>query len=69
MTARQYAAECGVELVGKLTKKTSTSREWDWGKGEEVEKKTTYYIDEAGNNLIKGKNGGWCLVTADGTVY
>ena len=68
MTAREYAKECGIELVGKLTKKVFTQEKFNYYKGEmEVEKKV-YYVDEAGNELDKEK-GAWCLTTADGTVY
>lgn len=69
MTAREYAKECGIELVGKLTKKVIAHERFDLLKGEMVTKKDTYWIDEAGNELEKGKNGNWCLTTADGTVY
>ena len=30
MTAREYAKECGVELVGKLSKKVSKWKEFDY---------------------------------------
>lgn len=67
MTAREYAASCGVELVGKLTRKTAIQTRWDWAKGDEVKERHTYYIDEIGNELHR-VNGEWCLVTADGGV-
>lgn len=65
MTAREYAKECGVEIAGKLTKKSITSEKFDWAKGEMVEEKITFWIDEAGNEFHKGK-GGWVIITADG---
>lgn len=68
MTAREYAKECGVELVGKLTKKVDEHEEFNYYKGEFEIKKTVYWIDEVGNELSK-ENGIWCLTTADGDVY
>ena len=68
MTAREYAKECGIELVGKLTKKVSTFEKFDYSNGEMVTEKSVYWIDEVGNELSK-ENGNWCLVTPDGTVY
>ena len=68
MTAREYAKKCGVELVGKLTKKVDTYKEFDYYKGEFVIKKTVYYEDEIGNQL-NGAKGHWCLITVDGDVY
>lgn len=68
MTAREYAKKCGIEIVGKLTRKTSTTSEWDWNKCELVEKKSIYYIDEAGT-VIQGDKSGWCLITADDDIY
>ena len=67
MTAREYARECGVELVGKLTRKTWEQKRWDWNKCDEVIDKHTYYIDEVGNEMHR-VNGGWCLIEADGGV-
>lgn len=69
MTAREYAKECGIELVGKLTKKVNTYEDFDYGKGEMVIKKDIYWADEVGNTLTKGKKGGWCLITVDDDVY
>lgn len=69
MTAREYAKECGIELVGKLTRKIDITTEWSWSKCEEVEKKTVYWVDEVGNTLTGNKGGGWCLATPDGEVY
>lgn len=68
MTARQYAKECGVEIVGKLTKKVNVSKKFDYLKGEFAEERYVYYIDEAGTSITKGK-GGWVISTADGEVY
>lgn len=67
MTAREYAASCGVNLVGKLTRKTAIQKHWDWSKGDEVEERNTYYVDEVGNEVHRA-DGRWCLVTADGGV-
>ena len=70
MTAREYAKECGVEIIGNLARKVHVQTEWDWDKCEDVEKRTVYWEDEAGNEFYKDKNGGWCLVEADGmTVH
>lgn len=68
MTGREYAKECGIELVGKLQKKVFTQEKFNYYKGEMEVKKIVYYVDEAGNELNKEK-GGWCLTTADGTAY
>jgi len=68
MTAREYARDCGVELIGKLTKKVITNEKFDWAKGEMVEEKIVFWIDEAGNEIHGNKKSGWCLITADGGV-
>lgn len=60
---REYAEECGFEIVGKLTRKVEARTKWDWAKGEEVVEKIIYWEDEAGNTYTKG-----CIVTADGDV-
>lgn len=69
MTAREYAAECGVELVGKLIKNVEKHEKWNAYKGEIEIISTIYYTDEAGNEINGTRKGGWCLVTPDGTVY
>lgn len=69
MTARQYAEKVGVELVGKLKKKTYEYKEFDYNKGKDVIKKETYWIDEAGNQLMKNKDNTWCLVTPNDVIY
>ena len=69
MTAREYAKECGIELVGKLTKKVFETEKFDYWKGEMITEKTVYWIDEIGNEISGSKKAGWCLTTADGTVY
>lgn len=69
MTARQYAKECGVEIVGKLRKVTKESRKWNAYKGEEVVVKSVYWVDDAGTEINGTRSGGWCLTTSDGTVY
>lgn len=65
MTAREYAKAVGVEIVGKLKKKSVTRDKYDVLKGDFVEEKIVFYIDEAGNEFIKGENS-WCIITADG---
>lgn len=69
MTAREYAKECGVELIGKLTKKVASYEKFNYFKGEMETEKIVYWMDEAGNELSGNKKDGWCLTTADGTVY
>ena len=69
MTAREYAKECGVELVGKLTKKVIENNKFNYFKGEMEIEKVVYWIDEAGNEISGNKKNGWCLTTADGEVY
>ena len=49
MTAREYAKECGIELVGKLTKKVFENNKFNYFKGEMEVEKVVYWIDEAGN--------------------
>ena len=68
MTARQYAAEYGIELTGKLTKKIHKSEKWNAYKGEMEIISTSYYIDEAGTEIIGNKADGWTIITADGAV-
>lgn len=65
MTAREYAKAVGVEIVGKLKKKSVTSERYDINKCDFVEEKIVFYIDEVGNEFHKGKNA-WCIITADG---
>lgn len=68
MTAREYAAECGIELVGKLTKKIVKREKFNAFKGEMETISTTYYIDEAGTEITGSKATGWAITTADGEV-
>ena len=65
MTAREYANEVGVEVVGKLKKMVVTHERYDVKKDEFVEAKIVFYIDEAGNEYHKEKSG-WMIITADG---
>lgn len=67
MTAREYANANGIVIVGKLTKKTVTSEKYDVRKDDFVEEKHSFYLDEAGNEFHKEKNG-WAIITADGDV-
>lgn len=69
MTAREYAKECGVELVGKLTKKVSKVEKFNYVKGIVEVISTVFYIDEAGTEITGSKKDGWCLTTADGDIY
>ena len=62
-TIREYAAENGFEIVGKLTRKVSKSEKFNMVKGELETISTVYWEDEAGNTYTKG-----CIVTADGDV-
>lgn len=69
MTAREYAQECGVVLIGKLTKKISHRKKWNAYKGDFVTESIISWIDEVGNEIIQGpKKGTWCIVTAEGGV-
>lgn len=68
MTAREYAKERGIEVIGKLTKKVQEFKKFDYFKGEMVVEKNIYWVDEAGNEFSK-ENGVWCIVDAEGTVY
>lgn len=68
MTAREYAEECGIKLVGKLTKKVTKREKFNFIKGEMEIISTVYYTDEAGNEITGSKKDGWCLTTADGEV-
>lgn len=67
MTAREYAKSVGVEIFGKLEKKSVTREKYDVMNGDFVEEKIVFYIDKAGNEFYKGENG-WCAITADGGV-
>lgn len=62
-TIREYAAENGFEIIGKLIRKVSKTERWNWNKGEMEVVSTVYWEDEAGNTYTKG-----CIVTADGDV-
>lgn len=67
-TARQYAKECGVEVIGKLKRKYYEYKEYDSLIGEMVIKKESYYMDDAGNEFHYEK-GYWCIIASDGTIY
>lgn len=60
MTIREYANECGVEIVGKLTIKKVDRDEY----GHYI-----VYTDEAMNEYYVSANGGHVIVTIDGDVY
>lgn len=62
-TIREYAAENGFEIIGKLTRKVYKTEKWNWNKGEMEIVSTVYWEDEAGNTYTKN-----CIVTADGDV-
>lgn len=68
MTAREYAKQIGVEIVGKLSRKTGVHTKYSARKDEYVEDRFTIYVDEAGNEFIPDGTGSWCCVTADGGV-
>ena len=68
MTAREYAAQCGVEIIGKLQRKSSAREVFDPLKGKMVTERHTYYIDEAGTEINGSKEAGWAITTADGEV-
>lgn len=63
MSIRQYAAENGFEIVGKLTRKVSKVEKFNMVKGEMETISTVYWEDEAGNEYTKN-----CIVTVDGDV-
>ena len=67
MTARQYAADNGIEIVGKLQKMVHKKEKWNAYKGEMEIESIVYYIDEAGTEFTKSK-GGWCITLIDGAV-
>lgn len=69
MTAREYAKKNGIEIVGKLTKTSVTREKWDYAKGKMTTVKTTFYVDEAGNEIHGNKNEGYTIIIADGDVY
>lgn len=62
MTARQFAKSVDHTVAGKLTRKMGRYVAVD-GTVEHWQ----YWIDEAGNEYAKDKNG-WFIVTADGGV-
>lgn len=67
MTVRDYAKKNFFEIVGKLTHKTVITTKYDVKKDDFLESKTSFYIDEAGNEFHKLK-GQWCIITSDGDV-
>jgi hypothetical protein len=60
---REYAAENGFEIVGKLTRKVDKREKFNIVNGEMETVSTIYWEDEAGNTYTKG-----CITTADGAV-
>ena len=68
MTAREYAKKCGVVITGKLTRKTGTDIKYDPVTDTMKEEKFAYWMDEAGIEIGKGKNGGWYIILPDGGV-
>lgn len=68
MTAREFAAICGVEVIGKLRKTSVTHEEFDWGKGRMVERKVTFLVDDSGNEF-HGDSHGWTIIDAEGGVH
>ena len=70
MSAIEFAANCGVTLVGKLSKRIAKSEKWNPAKGAFVTVCTTYYIDEVGTEVVQGaKKGTWSIITADGGLF
>lgn len=69
MTAREYAKAVGIEVVGKLKRKIATHEKYDVLKGDFVEEKFAFFVDEVGNEFMKCNDGeSWVAVTADGGV-
>lgn len=68
MTARQFAALCGVEVIGKLRKRSVTSEEFDWGEGRMTNRTITFFVDDAGNEF-HGDSHGWTIIDAEGGVH
>lgn len=65
MTAREYAKNVGVEVIGKLKKTSVIHERYDVKTDDFVEAKIMFYIDEAGNEFHKEK-GEWVIITANG---
>lgn len=68
--AKEYAKECGVELVGKLKRCYDEEQVWNSKKMcYEIKKTEVYWEDEVGNQINGNKEEGWCLITPNGDVY
>ena len=69
MTAREFAAQCGVELVGRLQRRYISREEWSWKMSKKQTVKVPYYIDDIGNEIYGNDKNGFCLITPEGNVY
>lgn len=67
MTIRQYAKECGIPIVGKLTRRPDWEYCLDYSTGMKVHSGCRHYTDEAGTEFIHGPKG-ICIVAPDGAV-
>lgn len=61
MTIRQYARSIGFQIKGSLKRfPTPTGEAWS--------RKDRCYVDEAGNEYIACAEGGFLIITADGSL-
>lgn len=66
MTIREYAKQCGHEVVGKLVRHPELEK---LNETDNKDGRYYFYIDEAGNEYwIDTKDKKVCIVTADGGV-
>lgn len=64
MTIRQFAKENGIEIVGRLKKKSCEDEVFNYRTCEYMTEKTIYWEDEAGNTFLQiaSQNGHLCHI-------
>lgn len=67
MTIRQYAKECGIPIVGKLTRRADWEYYFDYPTGMKVHSGCRHYVDEAGTEFIHTPKG-ICIAFPDGSI-
>ena len=68
MTILQFAKDNGIEIVGRLSKKSCDDEVFNYRTCEYVTEKTIYWEDEAGNTFQK-ECGEWYAWDPEGNEY